>query len=41
MADHKEVLQGIEKVPGVSYPVLVPNLKGFEAAVSKIFVFDK
>ncbi|XP_015675147.1 hydroxymethylglutaryl-CoA lyase, mitochondrial [Protobothrops mucrosquamatus] len=34
MADHTEVMQGIRKVPGVSYPVLTPNLKGFEAAVA-------
>ncbi|KAF4530979.1 hypothetical protein B566_EDAN013253 [Ephemera danica] len=34
MADHNEVLRGINKVPGVSYPVLVPNLKGFESAVA-------
>ncbi|KAL7980521.1 hypothetical protein Chor_001675 [Crotalus horridus] len=34
MADHTEVMQGIRKVPGVSYPVLTPNLKGFEAACS-------
>ncbi|XP_059483864.1 hydroxymethylglutaryl-CoA lyase, mitochondrial [Neocloeon triangulifer] len=34
MADHVEVFKGITKVPDVSYPVLVPNLKGFEAAVS-------
>lgn len=33
MADHTEVMQGINKVPGVSYPVLTPNLKGFQAAV--------
>lgn len=33
MADHNEVMQGIDKVPGVSYPVLTPNLKGFQAAV--------
>src|SRR4051812_19871455 len=32
MADHTEVLQGIRRRPGVSYPVLTPNLKGFEAA---------
>jgi hydroxymethylglutaryl-CoA lyase len=32
MADHTEVLQGIRRKPGVSYPVLAPNLKGFEAA---------
>ncbi len=33
MADHVEVMKGIEKRPGVSYPVLVPNIKGYEAAV--------
>ena len=32
MADHTEVLERIRKKPGVSYPVLTPNLKGFEAA---------
>jgi hydroxymethylglutaryl-CoA lyase len=32
MADHTEVLAGIRRRPGVSYPVLTPNLKGFEAA---------
>uniref|UniRef100_A0A2K5Q560 Hydroxymethylglutaryl-CoA lyase, mitochondrial n=1 Tax=Cebus imitator TaxID=2715852 RepID=A0A2K5Q560_CEBIM len=32
MADHTEVLKGIQKFPGINYPVLVPNLKGFEAA---------
>lgn len=36
MADHKEVLQGITKFPGVCYPVLVPNVKGLEAAVSNL-----
>lgn len=35
MADNAEVFKGIEKKPGVSYPVLTPNLKGFAAAVSK------
>jgi hydroxymethylglutaryl-CoA lyase len=34
MADSAEVLRGITRRPGVSYPVLVPNLKGFEAALS-------
>ncbi|KAJ6655610.1 hypothetical protein lerEdw1_004962 [Lerista edwardsae] len=34
MADHAEVMQGIRKVPGISYPVLTPNLKGFQAAVA-------
>ena len=32
MADHTEVLERIRRRPGVSYPVLTPNLKGFEAA---------
>jgi hydroxymethylglutaryl-CoA lyase len=32
MADHTEVLERIRRKPGVSYPVLAPNLKGFEAA---------
>jgi hydroxymethylglutaryl-CoA lyase len=32
MADHTEVLEGIRRKPGVSYPVLTPNLKGFHAA---------
>uniref|UniRef100_A0A8D2L4Q2 Hydroxymethylglutaryl-CoA lyase, mitochondrial n=1 Tax=Varanus komodoensis TaxID=61221 RepID=A0A8D2L4Q2_VARKO len=34
MADHAEVMQGIRKAPGISYPVLTPNLKGFQAAVA-------
>jgi isopropylmalate/homocitrate/citramalate synthase len=33
MADSLEVLKGLRRKPGVSYPVLVPNMKGFEAAV--------
>lgn len=33
MADHSEVLKGIQKFPGVNYPVLTPNVKGFEEAV--------
>jgi hydroxymethylglutaryl-CoA lyase len=32
MADHAEVLERIRRKPGVSYPVLTPNLKGYEAA---------
>jgi hydroxymethylglutaryl-CoA lyase len=32
MADHTEVLEGISRKPGVAYPVLTPNLKGYEAA---------
>lgn len=34
MADSAEVLRAIARKPGVSYPVLVPNLKGFEAALA-------
>ncbi len=33
MADTALVLQRIRRVPGVGYPVLVPNLKGLEAAL--------
>jgi isopropylmalate/homocitrate/citramalate synthase len=32
MADSAEVLAQIRRAPGVSYPVLVPNMQGFEAA---------
>jgi len=32
MGDHKEVMAGIDRRQGVTYPVLVPNLKGYEAA---------
>ncbi len=32
MADSAEVMAAIRRRPGVSYPVLVPNMKGFEAA---------
>src|SRR5580704_8610979 len=34
LADNSEVLKGIQKKPNVSYPVLVPNLKGLEDAVA-------
>ena len=34
MADHTEVLKGIQKFPGINYPVLIPNFKGYQAAVS-------
>ncbi len=33
MADSGEVFDRIEKRPGVSYPVLTPNMKGLEAAL--------
>ncbi len=34
MADQAEVMRGLVRRPGVAYPVLTPNLKGFEAAVA-------
>ena len=34
MADHSEVMRGIERRSGVIYPVLVPNMMGFEAALA-------
>ncbi|XP_075883659.1 hydroxymethylglutaryl-CoA lyase, mitochondrial [Nelusetta ayraudi] len=34
MADQVDVMKGIARKPGVSYPVLTPNLKGFQAAVN-------
>lgn len=34
MADNTQVLAGIKRSPGVRYPVLVPNLKGFEGALA-------
>jgi hydroxymethylglutaryl-CoA lyase len=34
MADHTEVLEGIRRRPGVAYPVLTPNLKGFQSALA-------
>ena len=33
MADHAEVLRALPRGQGISYPVLVPNMRGFEAAV--------
>ena len=35
MADQAEVMRGLRRQPGVNYPVLTPNLKGFEAAVAE------
>jgi hydroxymethylglutaryl-CoA lyase len=32
MADSAAVMAGIARKPGVSYPVLVPNMQGYEAA---------
>lgn len=33
MGDAAEVMRSLTRRPGVAYPVLVPNLKGFDAAV--------
>ncbi|XP_011190197.1 hydroxymethylglutaryl-CoA lyase, mitochondrial [Zeugodacus cucurbitae] len=33
MGDNAEVLRSIQKKSGISYPVLTPNLKGFESAL--------
>lgn len=33
MADNAAVMAGIRRGPGISYPVLVPNMKGFEDAL--------
>jgi len=35
MADHSEVMAAVNQLnhPGVSYPVLVPNIKGFQSAL--------
>nr|CAD7261522.1 unnamed protein product [Timema shepardi] len=33
MADHREVFHNITKLPDVNYAALVPNLKGFDAAI--------
>jgi hydroxymethylglutaryl-CoA lyase len=34
MADNAQVMAGLRKKAGVAYPVLVPNLQGFEAALA-------
>jgi len=34
MADNVQVMAGIRRKPGVSYPVLVPNRKGLDAALA-------
>ncbi|MBZ9556776.1 MULTISPECIES: hydroxymethylglutaryl-CoA lyase [unclassified Modicisalibacter] len=33
MADHREVMSGLARRPGVTYAALTPNLKGLEAAL--------
>lgn len=34
MADASEVLTGIQRKPGVDYPVLTPNMQGYERAIA-------
>jgi hydroxymethylglutaryl-CoA lyase len=34
MADHADLMKRLVRRPGVAYPVLTPNLKGFEAALA-------
>ena len=34
MSDHDEVMQRLVRLPGRKYPVLVPNLRGYEAAIA-------
>src|SRR5437899_1299838 len=34
LADHKQVYEGIIKKENIAYPVLVPNIKGFENALA-------
>jgi isopropylmalate/homocitrate/citramalate synthase len=34
MADHAEVMRALSRTTSVHYPVLVPNLRGFESAVA-------
>jgi hydroxymethylglutaryl-CoA lyase len=34
MADHDALMRALPRRPGVAYPVLTPNLQGFEAAIA-------
>uniref|UniRef100_A0A3B3CXV1 hydroxymethylglutaryl-CoA lyase n=1 Tax=Oryzias melastigma TaxID=30732 RepID=A0A3B3CXV1_ORYME len=34
MSDHSDVLRGIQRAPHVQYPVLTPNMQGFQEAVA-------
>lgn len=34
MSDGSEVMKNLKRKPDVNYPVLIPNLKGYETAVS-------
>lgn len=33
MSDAAEVMKNLKRVPGVNYPVITPNLKGYNTAV--------
>ena len=35
MADHHDILRGIQRAEGVKYTALTPNIKGFQEAVRK------
>jgi hydroxymethylglutaryl-CoA lyase len=39
MADNAEVFKGILRKDDISYPVLTPNIKGFESAVRLVICF--
>jgi hydroxymethylglutaryl-CoA lyase len=34
MADHAELMRALPRAEGITYPVLVPNMRGYEAAVA-------
>lgn len=34
LSDNSQVFAGIKQIPTISYPVLVPNMRGFEAALA-------
>lgn len=34
MSDGADVMKNVKRIPDVNYPVLIPNLKGYETAVS-------
>lgn len=33
MSDAAEVMKNLKRVPGVNYPVIIPNIKGYNTAV--------
>lgn len=41
MGDNLEVFKGITQKEGITYPVLTPNIKGFESAVKWILTDKK